>query len=96
MQRPSEQASLECPIDLYPRQDSDIQRLNAEINRHRTAADKAGYARELLEVVGVLLSCDAYDDGNLNCQLCRQFASLRQKAADLVIAAAGVASRRAE
>jgi len=92
MQRPSEQPSLECPIDLYPRQDPDIQRLNAEINRHRNAADKADYARELLQVVGVLLDCDAYDDGNLNCRLCRQFAGLRMKAADLIIAASGAAS----
>ena len=90
MQRPSQQPGLECPIDLYPGQAADIQRLNDEINRHRNAVDKAPYAQELLQVVDVLLACDAYDDRNLNCRLCRQFASLRQKAAHLIIAAARI------
>jgi hypothetical protein len=81
-------ATLICPVDLFKRQDVEIQRLTQAINRARHPADKAPLAEELAEAAGVLLDCDAYDEGDANCRMCRQIASLRRKAADLVVAAA--------
>jgi hypothetical protein len=81
-------AALVCPIGAFERQNDAMERLTAAMNRARHAVDKAAPAEELAEAAGALLACDAYDEGDANCRMCRQVASLRRKAADLVVAAA--------
>lgn len=79
--------SIYCPIGLFSKQEEKIADLIREINQARTAAEKAPWAQELVEVVAVLLACDRYDDKSVHCRLCRNFSELRQKTASLVVKA---------
>lgn len=88
------QASIHCPIDLFPRQEEEIALLTQEINQARTAAEKAPWAQTLIETVDVLLACEQYDEGSMDCRLCRNFSELRRKAAALVIKAGHLADSR--
>lgn len=81
------QASIHCPIGLFPRQEEEIAHLTQEINHARTAAEKAPWAQALIEAVDVLLACEQYDGKSLDCRLCRNFSELRHKTASLVIKA---------
>jgi hypothetical protein len=81
------QASIYCPIDLFPRQEDEIARLTQEINQARTAAEKAPWAQALMEAVDVLLACEQYDEERLDCRLCRNFSELRRKTAALIVKA---------
>lgn len=81
------QASIRCPIGLFPRQEGEIARLTQEINQARTAAEKAPWAQALIEAVDVLLACEQYDEESLDCRLCRNFSELRRKTAALVVKA---------
>lgn len=83
-----EQAGIQCPIDLFPKQEAEIERLTAAINRAPTAAEKAPVAQELLEAVDVLLACERYDAKDPNCRLCRNFSTLRKKTGTLIVKAA--------
>jgi hypothetical protein len=81
------QASIRCPIGLFPRQEEEIAQLTREINQARTAAEKAPWAQTLIETVDVLLACEHYDEESLDCRLCRNFSELRHKTAAVVIKA---------
>jgi hypothetical protein len=83
----SRQASIHCPIGLFPRQEDEIARLTQEINQARTAAEKAPWAQALIEAADVLLACEQYDQESLDCRLCRNFSELRRKTAALVVKA---------
>jgi hypothetical protein len=85
---------IDCPVDLYPRQEAEIERLTRSINQERTAAQKAPYAQSLLETVDILLDCEAYDEDNSDCRLCRNFSELRQKTAALVVKAGQIDKQR--
>jgi hypothetical protein len=85
--RPAQQAQINCPIDLFPRQEAEIARLTEAINAARTAEAKAPAAEALLEAVNVLLACEVYDEARLDCRLCRNFSELRAKTAGLVLQA---------
>lgn len=87
MKETDRQASIHCPIGLFPRQEEEIARLTQEINQARTAAEKAPCAQALIEAVDVLLTCEQYDEQSLDCRLCRNFSELRRKTAALVIKA---------
>ena len=87
MENSEKQASICCPIDLFPQQEVEIARLTRSINEAPTAAQKGPFAQSLLEAVTVLLDCSAYDEENVNCNLCRNFSELRRKTANLVVAA---------
>lgn len=87
MQETGRQASIHCPIGLFPRQEEEIARLTQEINQSRTAAEKAPWAQALSETVGVLLACEHYDEESMDCRLCRSFSELRRKTASLVVKA---------
>lgn len=80
--------SIVCPIDLFDRVEGEIQDLTAAINHAPTATEKAPLAGELRRAVSVLLECDAYDEDNVNCRLCRDFSELRDKTAAVVEQAA--------
>ncbi|MBI4770540.1 MAG: hypothetical protein HY784_09070 [Chloroflexi bacterium] len=92
-------AGIRCPIDLFPRQEAEIARLTAAINRARpiprsaragsreSAPGKVPRAQELIEAVEVLLACERYDESSIACRLCRNFSQLRRKTAALVVKA---------
>jgi hypothetical protein len=88
------QASIHCPIGLFPRQEGEIARLTQEINQARTAAEKAPWAQALIKAVDVLLDCEQYDEESLSCRLCRNFSELRRKTAALVVKAGRLDDRR--
>jgi len=94
MRETDRQASIHCPIGLFPRQEEEIARLTQEINQARTAAEKAPWAQALIEAVDVLLACEQYDEESLDCRLCRNFSELRRKTAALVIKAGRLDDRR--
>jgi len=85
---------INCPINLYPRQEAEIERLNHSINQARSAAEKAPYAQTLLETVEVLLACESFAEDSADCQMCRNFSELRYKTATLLIQAGKLDQRR--
>ena len=87
------QASIHCTTGLFSRQEEEIARLTQEINQARTAAEKAPWAQALIETVDVLLECEQYDEGSMDCRLCRNFSELRRKTAALVIKAGRLTSK---
>lgn len=87
MRETGRQAGIHCPIGLFPKQEAEIARLTQEINRASTAAEKAPWAQALMEAVDVLLACEQYDEGSIDCRLCRNFSELRRKTAALVVKA---------
>lgn len=88
------QTGINCPIDLFPVQEEEITRLTQAINQARPPAQKAPYAQALIEAVDVLLACKSYDEGSLDCRLCRNFSQLRHKTASLVVRAGQLDERR--
>jgi hypothetical protein len=80
----SEPTGIHCPIDLFPRQESEVSRLTEAINRARTVAEKVPWAQQLTEAVDVLLACEQYDEKSIDCRLCRSLSELRRKTASLV------------
>jgi len=86
--------SVQCPIDLFPRQEAEVARLTEALNRAPTAAQKAPWAESLIQAVDVLLACEQYDAGRLHCRLCRHFSELRRKTAALVVKAGRRADSR--
>ena len=87
MRETGRQAGIRCPTGLFPRQEVEVARLTQAINRASTAAEKAPWAQELIETVGMLLACEEYDERSMHCRLCRNFSELRRKTAVLVIKA---------
>lgn len=85
--RATQQAQINCPIDLFPRQEAEIVRLTEALNAARTTEAKAPSAEALLEAVNVLLACEVYDEARLDCRLCRNFSELRAKTANLILKA---------
>jgi len=86
--------SIQCPIDLAPRQEAEVGRLTEGLNRAPTAAEKRPWAEALIEATDVLLACEQYDTGSLHCGLCRNFSELRHKTAALVVKAGHLADNR--
>ncbi len=80
-------ATIDCPIGLFPQQDTEIARLTRAINQAPTARQKAPLAEELLEAVDVLLRCEVFDTTQNACHLCRNISQLRHKTAALVVRA---------
>lgn len=85
--RPAQQAQINCPIDLFPRQEAEIARLTEALNAARTAEAKAPPATAMLEAVNVLLACRACDEAIVDCRLCQNFSRLRAKTAGLILKA---------
>ena len=94
VKEPASQASINCPIGLFPRQEAEMVRLTELINRARSAVDKAPSAELLIQEVDVLLACQAYDDQSVDCHLCREFSQLRRKTAAIIVAAGKLPVRR--
>lgn len=77
--------NIDCPIDLFPQQESKIQELTQQINEARRIQQKAELAHALLEEVETLLRCSAFDEGNVNCVNCQAISGVRSKTATLVL-----------
>ena len=92
--KPDSQDKIKCPIDLFPRQEAQIVRLTQEINRARSAAQKAPFAQSLIETVEVLLACESFAEDSSDCRLCRNFSELRRKTAALVVQVGQLDQRR--
>lgn len=92
--KPSKRANIHCPINLFPVQEEEIIRLTQAINQAPAAVQKAPYAQDLMAAVDVLLACESYDEGSLDCRLCRNFSQSRHKTASLVVKAGQMDERR--
>jgi hypothetical protein len=90
----NKKANIQCPINLFPRQEEQILRLTQAINQARSARQKVPYAQALIEVVNVLRDCESYDEHSLDCRLCRSFSLLRQKTARLIVIAEQIDEKR--
>ena len=78
---------IECPIDLFPKQEFRIRDLIHRINETREFPQKAELARAYLGEVEILLNCRSFDKGNVNCVNCQAISRLRAKVADLIMRA---------
>lgn len=81
---------IECPIALFEGCETEIERLTAAVNHASAPEEKGRLARELLQNVSTLLDCNAYDQDNLNCRLCRDLSALRRKTASVIGKAAAL------
>lgn len=84
-------AVLNCPTGLYDRNKVEIARLTEAINRSPTPPEKIHAAQDLRDCVAVLLDCPDFDEDNLNCRLCRETATLRDKTASVIEKAGALA-----
>lgn len=75
---------IRCPIALFEVCEARIRAFTDGINQSQ-GAEKARFAQALLEETGRLLACESYDEGAMDCRLCRNFSELRQKTASLVL-----------
>ena len=92
---PGEQRSeIHCRGGLFPRQEARVAQLTAAINRAASPREKAVDAEALVEEADVLLQCEEYDEGSVDCRLCRGFSQLRRGAAALVVQAGALEDRR--
>ena len=76
---------ISCAI--FQKQELAIKDITLNLNATRGVEGKAAVAKELLEEVGVLLSCGEYEDSNGDCEKCHFIADLRKKTADIIIMA---------
>jgi len=77
--------NIDCPIDLFPKQESKIQELIQRINEARGIQRKAELAHALLVEVEILLRCSAFDEGNIHCLNCHGISGVRSKTATLIL-----------
>ena len=86
--------TLVCPISLFERIEPLIGDIASRMNQASAPHEKAESAREMMATVQRLLDCESFDGGNVNCRLCHEFSTLRQKTATLVIKMAAAAGER--
>ncbi|MFQ6003857.1 MAG: hypothetical protein ACE5KJ_08930 [Candidatus Zixiibacteriota bacterium] len=72
-----------CPVFLQI--EWDIRQLIADINQIPNLLDKRDHAERLMETAQVLLSCDKYEDGRIDCTNCKNVAELHGRVAYLLI-----------
>ncbi len=90
MTSPHASLRIACPINLVESYEREIEQLTAAIN-HASAPDEKGrLARELLDNVSTLLDCNAYDQNNPACHICRDLSTLRQMTATVIDKAAAL------
>lgn len=82
---PRENAKINCPA--FQKQELVIQDVTAKINKAEGVQEKAAFAVELQEEIGMLISCSDYDKKSPDCENCRFIANLRKRTADLIIKA---------
>lgn len=77
--------NIQC--SLFRAQEERIQHLTEQINQARTVKEKAPLAEELSAAAQELLDCAEYQEQSLDCTYCQKFSELRQKTAQLILAA---------
>ena len=77
--------SVHCPISVFEEQEKEIQKLTKRINETRDIAGKERYAKMMLEELGVLLSCQAYNEKDENCVSCRRVSSVRKEGGEVAL-----------
>jgi len=82
---PGENAKINCPA--FQKQEPVIEDITAKLNKAEGVQEKATFAVELQEEVGMLISCSDYDKRSSDCENCRFIANLRKRTADLIIKA---------
>lgn len=87
---------IDCPIDLFSKQESKIQELTGRINEAKKIRQKAELARALLEEVEVLLRCSVFDEGSTHCMNCQAISEARHKTATLILKTEKTLNRTAE
>ncbi|MBI4588530.1 MAG: hypothetical protein HY725_06800 [Candidatus Rokubacteria bacterium] len=78
-------SSIDCPIDLFSKQESKIQELTQRINEAKKIEQKAEVAHALREEVEILLRCPAFDRGNFHCVNCQAISGARSSTATLIL-----------
>lgn len=77
--------SVHCPISVFEEQEKEIQELTKRINATRDIAEKERCTEMMLEELGVLLSCEAYNKKDENCVNCRGVSTLRKTGAEVAL-----------
>ncbi len=72
-------SGIRCPIGLYGKHEPEIAGLTAIINRSSSERERSRAAQDLSRIVVLLRDCGEYDEGNLNCRMCREVVFLREK-----------------
>ena len=75
--------TIKCPI--FQAQEGDLQELSDTVNKATTSVLRMEKASELMKEVGVLLSCQDYDESLISCISCHSIASLRKQTAGLIL-----------
>ncbi len=76
-------AKVNCAI--FQKQEAVIKDITNKINAIEGVVGKAVFAEELRKEADVLLACQDYKSANIDCENCRYIASLRKRAADIII-----------
>ena len=82
---PRDSAKISCPA--FQKHEHVIENITAKLNEAEGVQEKAAFAVELQEEVGMLISCSDYDKKSSDCENCRFIANLRKRTADLIIKA---------
>jgi len=77
----------EINCSIFLKREWMIKELTRDINEAKGVSDKAERAEQLKNEVGMLLSCDKYDEQNEDCKNCRTISTLRKQTAELLIKA---------
>lgn len=77
--------TVDCPISIFEGQEIELRRITEAINATRDIAEKERYATMMLEELGILLSCQAYNEKDENCVMCHWISSLRKAGAEVVL-----------
>ncbi|MBI5207518.1 MAG: hypothetical protein HY934_06975 [Candidatus Firestonebacteria bacterium] len=75
-------SEIDCQV--FNKQELLIESLIDKINKSKDNQGKSIFAKELNEKVNVLLICNDYDTGSVDCIDCHIISKLRQKTADLI------------
>ncbi len=87
-------SSLRCPIGLFHREETDIEAATRKINAAFSLAERALYARAIVEATKVLTSCIHFDPASLHCRLCQNFSQLRARTAEIIVQAGSCVAMR--
>ena len=78
-----EGSKINCPT--FQKQELIIKEITNKINATEGVTGKAVFAEELRIEADVLLACQDFKSANIDCENCRYIASLRKRAADIII-----------
>ncbi len=80
-----ENSKISCPT--FHTQELLILRITSKINKSIDIREKTEFVEELKGEVDVMLSCDDYDNTNINCRNCHLIADMCCETANLIMKA---------